>query len=80
MAKVAIPKTEYEQLKRQAAAYQRFAARFFESVIHDPIDEIVRDFRKTNLYPEEFLKDLESGLRRSSLAKKYGNKAVKKRS
>ena len=80
MVKVEIPKTEYEQLKKQAEAYRRFAARFFESVVRDPIDQVVEDFRKTNLYPEVFLKDLESGLRKSSYLKRHENKASKKRS
>lgn len=80
MVKVEIPKTEYEQLKKQAGAYRRFAAKFFESIIQDPIDQVVEDFRKTNLYTEEFLRDLETGLRKSSyLLKRYGNKTSKKK-
>ena len=31
------------------------------------IFEIIEDFSKTDLYTEEFLKDLESGIRKSSL-------------
>jgi hypothetical protein len=50
MVKVTISKTEYEQMKREAAAYRRFAARFFESVIKSPVEEVVEDFRKTGLY------------------------------
>lgn len=69
MAKVTLPKTEYEHLKRQAAAYRKFAAKFFDLIIKDPIGEIAADFRETNLYTENFLKDLESGLRKSSYAK-----------
>ncbi|PIV12640.1 MAG: hypothetical protein COS47_01405 [Candidatus Nealsonbacteria bacterium CG03_land_8_20_14_0_80_36_12] len=80
MVRVTLPKTEYEQLKRQAEAYRRFAARLFELAIRDPIEEVVEDFRKTNLYTKDFLKDLESGLRKSSYAKKYGNQTAKKRS
>jgi len=80
MVRVTLPKTEYEQLKRQAEAYRRFAARLFELAIGDPIEEVVEDFRKTNLYTKDFLKDLESGLRKSSYAKKYGNQTAKKRS
>jgi len=80
MVEVAIPKTEYKRLKRQAMAYRRFAEKFFESIIKDPIEEVVEDFRKTNLYTEDFLKDLESGLRKSSYAKKYGNKTSSSRS
>lgn len=78
MVKVTLPKNEYEQLKRQAKAYQKFTAKLFESVIQDPIEEVIKDFRKTNLYTEEFLKSLESGLRESSYSKNYGNKAAKR--
>jgi hypothetical protein len=80
MASVILPKTEYEQLKRQAEAYRKFAAGFFATVTRDPIGEMVEDFRKTKLYSDEFLKDLESGLRKSSYAKRHGNKTTKKRS
>lgn len=80
MAKVTLPKTEYESLKRQADAYRKFAEKFFELIVKDPIEELVEDFRKTNLYTKEFLRDLESGLRKSSYAKKYGNKAASQRS
>jgi len=79
MTQVTIPKTEYEQLRRQAEAYRKFTEKLFESVIKAPLEEIVEDFRKTGLYTEGFLRDLESGLRRSSYAKKYGNKAAKRR-
>jgi len=80
MVEVAVSKTEYEKLKRQATAYRRFAKKFFELIIKDPIKEVVEDFRKTNLYTKEFLKDLESGLRKSSYAKKYGDKTSSSRS
>lgn len=80
MAQVTLPKTEYEQLKRQAEAYRKFAARIFELAIRDPIEEVVKDFRRTNLYTKGFLKDLESGLRKSSYAKQYGNQTARKRS
>lgn len=76
MVKVTLQKTEYDRLKRQASAYRRFAEKFFELMVKDPIEEVVEDFRKTNLYTENFLKDLESGLRQSSYAKKYGNKTA----
>jgi hypothetical protein len=80
MVNVTIPKTEYRQLRQQAAAYRRFAARFFDLIIKDPIEELVADFRKTNLYTESFLKDLESGLRKSSYSKNYENQSAKARS
>lgn len=72
MVTVTIPKAKYEQLKRYAEAYRRFAAGFFEAAVRDPIGEITDDFRRTALYTEEFLHDLDAGLRRSSLAKKHG--------
>ena len=69
MAKVTIPKEEYQKLQKQARAYQKLAARLFESIIKDPIREVVRDFRDTGLYSKDFLADLEAGLRKSSYAK-----------
>jgi len=33
----------------------------------DKIDSILTDFAATNLYEDEFLKDLEEGLKKSSL-------------
>lgn len=76
MATVTIPKITYERLKRHAEAYRRFAANFFEAAIRDPIGEITDDFRKTTLYTEEFLNDLEAGLRKSSLGKDHGHRTV----
>lgn len=80
MATVTIQKTTYERLKRHAEAYRRFAAGFFEAVVRDPIREITDDFRKTALYTEEFLHDLDAGLRKSSLEKKHGTGAPAARS
>lgn len=65
-----MPKTEYEKLKKQAAAYRQIAGRLFEAVLKDPAEEVVEDFRKTGLYNESFLNDLENGLRKSSYTKK----------
>lgn len=70
MATITIPKTEYSKLKRQADAYKKLSGRFFEFMIKDPIEEIVNDFRKTNLYTKEFLTDLEDGLKKSSYSKR----------
>ena len=72
MATVTIQKTTYERLKRHAEAYRRFAANFFEAAVRDPIGEVTNDFRKTALYTEEFLHDLDAGLRKSSLVRKHG--------
>jgi len=80
MSSVTIPKTEYEQLKRQARAYQRVASRLFESVLGDSVTEVVNDFRKTGLYSEEFLSDLGAGLGHSSYKSTHAHKRTQKRS
>lgn len=80
MAMVTISKVTYQRLKRHAEAYRRFAADVFEAVVRDPVGEIAHDFRKTGLYTEEFLRDLDAGLRKSSFIKKHGNRAPAARS
>lgn len=69
MSNITISKREYQKLKQQAKAYQKLTKHLFESLIQSPIETVVKDFRKTDLYTEEFLKDLEEGLRKSSYAK-----------
>ena len=69
MNKIAIPKTEYRQLRRQADAYKKIAGDLSALILRDSVAETVNDFRKTELYAEEFLYDLENGLRKSSYAK-----------
>jgi len=69
MVKVTIPKEEYQKLQQQSQAYQKLAARLFESIIKDPIRDVVQDFKDTGLYSKGFLADLETGLRKSSYAK-----------
>ena len=66
---IIVPKTEYLRLKRRALAYQSLMGQIFEKALKDPIDEVVEDFRATNLYEGAFLKDLEDGLRKSSYGK-----------
>jgi hypothetical protein len=80
MVTITISRVKYEQLKRQAEAYRRFAAEFFKSAVQDSLHEVVEDFRKSNLYSEDFLQDLEVGLRKSSYGKGYGNKTITPRS
>ncbi len=70
MDKIVISKIEYLRLKQQSAAYKKLASSFYESIPKDSIETVVDDFRKTDLYSEEFLEDLKSGLKRSSYAKK----------
>lgn len=77
---ITLSKQDYLRLKQQAQAYRTMAARVFELPLRDPIDEVVADFRATNLYTDEFLMDLEDGLRKSSYSKKYANQTTRKRS
>lgn len=70
MSTITIPKIEYSKLKRQADAYKKLSSRFFEFMVKDPMEEVIKDFRETSLYTKEFLADLEEGLRKSSYAKK----------
>jgi hypothetical protein len=69
METVTISKKEYMKLRSQAKAYEKLAKGFFENIVKDPINEVVKDFKKTGLYSEEFLDDLGSGLRKSTFAK-----------
>lgn len=69
METITISKKEYKALVSQAKAYQKLAKGFFENVVKDPINEVVSDFKKTNLYTGEFLEDLEKGLRKSTYIK-----------
>lgn len=68
MATITISEKEYRSLKLQAEAYQKISGQLFASVVHSPIEEVMSDFRKTELYTDEFLQDLEDGLRKSSYA------------
>lgn len=67
---ITLSKTEYNKLKKQARAYKVLSSQFFASKIKDPIKDIVDDFKNTDIYTDEFLKDLEGGLRKSSYSKK----------
>lgn len=67
---VTLPKQEYLRLKQQAEAFRTLAAKMFELPLKDSINGVVADFRAIDLYSEEFLTDLEDGLRKSSYGKK----------
>jgi len=80
MTNITLTKTKYQQLTRQAEAYRKFTSVLFQSLIQDPVSGVVKSFRETNLYTKSFLKDLESGLRKSSYVKKYASKNSTSRS
>lgn len=69
MPNVTLSKVEYRKLKQQADAYKKITKRIFESVIRAPLEEVIEDFRQTELYTDDFLEDLEEGLSKSSYAK-----------
>jgi len=55
MNTVTISKTEYKKLKNQSQAYQKLASKFFQFAVKDPIQEVMDDFKQTNIYTNEFL-------------------------
>ena len=70
MNQITISESEYITLKNHFDAYKKLVSNLFSSIIADPINEVVEDFKNTNLYTDNFIKDLESGLRKSSYANK----------
>jgi hypothetical protein len=80
METITIPKNEYKKLVSKANAYQKLAEHFFGDALKTSLKDVVDDFRKTNLYTEGFLADLENGLKKSTYFKqKRGHKTVTKR-
>lgn len=73
---ITLPKHDYLRLKKQAQAYLNMAAKMFELPLRDPVDEVIADFKATDLYTDEFLTDLEDGLRKSTYSKRYANQAA----
>ena len=73
MSTVTITKTQYEVLKRRAAAYDRIITAAREDIFSPPPTrdrkEVMREFRATKKYSEAFLKSFEKGLSRSSYFK-----------
>lgn len=69
MSDITISKAEYRRLKQQASAYRKLTMHLFESIVKVPIEDVVENFRSTDLYTDDFLKDLEKGLRKSSYGK-----------
>jgi len=76
---VTLLKQDYLRLKQEAEAYRNMVAKVFELPLRDPVGEVVADFRATDLYTDEFLTDLEDGLRKSSYAKKYAHQTSQKK-
>jgi hypothetical protein len=69
MSTVVISKIEYQNLKKQARAYRDIMTKLHKSVVRDSVDSVAADFKATGLYSAEFLKDLKTGLKKSSYSK-----------
>jgi len=63
MTTITIPKSEYLKLMHQAKAYQKIAENFASQIIEKPLVSVIENFRSTEKYKEEFLFDLEDGLK-----------------
>ncbi len=70
MEYVTLSKKEFRKLISKAKAYDKLAKSFFNNIVNDPVEKVVNDFKKTNLYTNAFINDLEEGLRKSSYVKK----------
>jgi len=70
---ITLSRPEYLRLKQQAEAYRTMTAKMFELPLRDTVSEVVSDFKSSDLYTDEFLIDLEDGLRKSSYAKKHAH-------
>lgn len=70
MNTITLPKTEYLELKKRAAAYNVIinvvSKDLFASPPEKSAKKIIDEFKKTGLYSKAFLEDLASGLNNSS--------------
>lgn len=70
METVKIPKKEYKRLLQVDSAYKKILSEVYKSKLDGDLNDVVRDFRDTNLYTDEFLTDLADGLKKSSYFEK----------
>ncbi|MBI2626430.1 MAG: hypothetical protein HYW69_02470 [Candidatus Nealsonbacteria bacterium] len=70
MVTVTIPKKEYQRLAEKALRYEYLRQILEEDIFASPPNknakEVAREFKKSGLYSQKFIKSLEGGLRRSS--------------
>jgi hypothetical protein len=72
MNQVTISESEYLTLKKHSESYKKLVSEFYGTIINDPIQNVVNDFKNTDLYTDGFIKDLENGLKKSSyFSEKY---------
>ena len=70
MVTVTIPKKEYQRLAERALRYEYLRHILEEDIFASPpaknAGEVIREFKKSGLYNQKFIKSLEKGLDRSS--------------
>lgn len=70
MNTVTLPKAEYLELKKRAAAYDIIINVVSQDLFASPPEKsakkVLAEFKKIGLYSKAFLKDLASGLNRSN--------------
>lgn len=70
MVTVTIPKKEYQRLAEKALRYEYLRQILEEDIFAPPPTKnpkkVAREFRRSGLYNQKFLKSLEKGLERSS--------------
>ncbi len=73
MKSITIPKTEYDDLRARATAYERVVLALENTFSFTPPErsrkKVIAEFKKTNKYNKEFLTSLERGLARSTYFK-----------
>lgn len=69
METITISKSEYKRLLSAEKAYKKIAGQIYKTVIESDVKDVVSDFKKTKLYTEDFLTDLEDGLKKSTYFK-----------
>ena len=70
MAKITIPKQDYQKLVEKALRYEYIRQAMKEDLFISPptrnVKKIIEEFKKTGRYNQKFLESLERGLRQSS--------------
>ena len=61
METVKIAKNEYKRLVSKAKAYDKLAKSFFEGIVEDPVEIVVKDFKKTGIIRMILLRTLKRG-------------------
>lgn len=70
MATITIPKKEYQELVEKKLRYEHLRAIVEEEIFSPPVTrsrkEVMKELKSVKKYPQEFLKSIAHGLKRSS--------------